>query len=75
MARLPHDFWKGQAMGARPGAARIDPFLISGWGFLSQNLGSRKESSDMPNQAWMQRWGCSRVRGWPTVGRIDPVGG
>lgn len=34
-----------------PGGESIGPFLLSGWRFLGQSLGSRKESNDAPNQA------------------------
>lgn len=37
------NFVTGQVVGARPGAERIDSFLLSGWRFLYQSLRSRKD--------------------------------
>lgn len=71
--RLPCEFWRKQVMGARPGTERIDPSLLSEWGFLDQSLASRKENRDTLKQAWVQKCGSSSVWLTPHSG-IDAVG-
>lgn len=58
--------------GTKPGAKRVDLFLLSEWRFLGQSLGNRKESSNVPNQAGVQRWGSSRVA---PCREVDATGG
>lgn len=47
-SRFPHVFWGRQVVGSSTVDERIDPFLLSEWGFQSQSQGNQKESCVSP---------------------------